>query len=255
MNLNDRMIELMEQGEGFCLATVIRSDSPEITLGAKALFPPNRQVEMSGIPGRGDVLTPLAAKAMESGKPCCADLEEGVRVFLDVYPPLTRLLVCGAGHIALPLARFARETGFFPTVLDDRADYANVSRLPGCDVVAEDFTGALRRMPPKRFRYVVVITRGHAHDLECLLEVLRWDADYVGLIGSRRRIRIVKEELERRGFSRETLDERLFTPVGLDIGAESPEEIALAVAAELVCVRRMGTRHARVLREAGWGKP
>ncbi|UCD78761.1 MAG: XdhC family protein, partial [Desulfobacterales bacterium] len=95
----------------------------------------------------------------------------------------------------------------------------------------------------------VIITRGHEHDVDCLMEILPKKAAYVGLIGSRRRVRFVLEWLEKKGFSRQRLNE-VFTPIGIPIGAESPEEIALSIVAELVCVRRKGGGQARALRSA-----
>jgi xanthine dehydrogenase accessory factor len=94
-----------------------------------------------------------------------------------------------------------------------------------------------------------VITRGHEHDAECLLEILKKETAYVGLIGSRRRVRFVLEMLENEGIAKERLQE-VFTPIGTPIGAESPEEIALSIISELVCVRRKGSSQARALRAA-----
>jgi len=96
---------------------------------------------------------------------------------------------------------------------------------------------------------VVVITRGHEHDVDCLLEILKKDTAYIGLIGSRRRVRFVLEMLEAKGISKKRLQE-VFTPIGTPIGAESPEEIAISIIAELVCVRRKGPHQARALRTA-----
>ncbi len=97
--------------------------------------------------------------------------------------------------------------------------------------------------------YVVVITRGHVHDVDCLTEVLGKKLAYVGMIGSRRRVRIVLEILDKQGFDQEHL-KKVFTPIGLPIGAESPEEIAISIVSELVCVRRKGPEQAITLRTA-----
>ncbi len=249
-----RIVELLGHGEDFCVATVTRSQAPGAPVAAKAIWFPGGRVERFGLAASHEAaLAALAAQAFAEGRSQGAELGAGVTVFLDVRAGATRLLICGAGHIAVALARFVLETGFAPTVLDDRPEYASPPRFPGCRVVAEEFGGALRRRDLGPFRYVVVITRGHARDLDCLREVLRWEIGYVGLIGSRRRIGIVKACLEREGFSRSALEERLFAPIGLPIGSESPEEIALGIAAELVCVRRLGLGSARDLRRPGWG--
>jgi xanthine dehydrogenase accessory factor len=159
------------------------------------------------------------------------------------------LVICGAGHIALPLAQFSQKLGFQVTVIDDRSDFANLTRFPGCNVIAKDFTVALRGLTFGPATYVVVITRGHEHDVDCLIEIIDKKTVYIGLIGSRRRVRIVLEALVEKGLLQERLNE-VFTPIGLPIGAESPEEIALSIASELVCVRRKGPAQARALRNA-----
>jgi len=104
-------------------------------------------------------------------------------------------------------------------------------------------------MPLGLATYVVIITRGHEHDVDCLAEILQKETAYVGLIGSRRRVRFVLEWLEENGFSQQRLKD-VFTPIGIPIGAESPEEIALSIVSELVCVRRKGSGQARALRTA-----
>ena len=194
-----------------------------------------------------DGLKELALKTFKNKKRQLVDLGNGVQAFVDILSSGPRLVVCGAGHIALPLARFASSAGFRVTVLDDRADFANPSRFPNCEVIAEDFTLALREMAFGPSTYVVVITRGHVHDVDCLTEILGKKLAYVGMIGSRRRVRIVLEILEKQGISRQHL-KKVFTPIGLPIGAESPEEIALSIVSELVCVRRKGPAQAKTLR-------
>ncbi len=153
-----------------------------------------------------------------------------MKIFFDILMSDIKLLICGAGHIAVPLARFARDVGFYVIVVDDRPDFAHPSRFPECEVIAEDFIPALRRIPVSSTTFCVVITRGHEHDAECLQEILgkKSDAAYVGLIGSSRRVRFVVEMLSRQGIRKDRLD-NLFTPIGLPIGAESPEEIAVSI--------------------------
>ena len=245
-----RISDLLAQGKIFCLATVVASDRSDLPAGQKAIVWPDGRMEGTfGSVRSDDALRSLAMKALAEKKSDTVNLEGHIHVFLDVLSPDVKLLICGAGHIAMPLARFARDVGFRVTVLDDRADFAHPSRFPGCEVIVEDYAKALRLMPLDPSSYVVVITRGHEHDAECLAEILPRETAYVGLIGSRRRIRFVLEGLVRKGISRERCGD-VFTPIGLPIGSESPEEIALAIAAELVCVRRRGPLQARTLRAA-----
>ena len=191
----------------------------------------------------------LAQEVIKEKKRGVVELKPGLHVFFDLISPELKLVVCGAGHIAIPLTRFARNVGFRVTVLDDRDDFAHPSRFEGCDVIAADFAVTLRDLNLNPATFVVVITRGHEHDVECLMEILKKETAYVGLIGSRRRVRFVLEMLEKQGIAKERLQE-VFTPIGTPIGAESPEEIALSIIAELVCVRRKGPQQARALRTA-----
>ena len=248
MNLITRINELIEKGETFCLATVIASDIPHISNGSKVIVCADGSMEGGLDDERLDArLRGLALSALERKKPGTGQLDDGIRVFFDVLSSEASLLVCGAGHIAIPLVEFAKAVGFRVTVLDDRSDFAHPSRFPDCTVIAENFTLALRDMTLGPSTFVVIITRGHEHDVDCLTEILQKKTAYLGLIGSRRRVRFVLEWLEENGFSRQRLNE-VFTPIGIPIGAESPEEIALSIVSELVCVRRKGYRQARNLR-------
>jgi xanthine dehydrogenase accessory factor len=250
MKIFARLNQLMEKGEAICLATVIASKKPSIAVGAKVIVLGDGSMEGNLDTGQSDAtLRDLALKSLDQKKCRAIDFKEGFRVFFDVLSPENRLLICGAGHIAVPLARFCREIGFKVSVLDDRADFANSTRFPQCDVITEEFSMALRNFPTSLSTYVVVITRGHEHDAECLIEILRKDTAYIGLIGSRRRVRFVLEMLEKKGIPKKRL-QQVFTPIGTPIGAESPGEIALSIAAELVCVHRKGPHQARLLRAA-----
>ncbi|MBI4351186.1 MAG: XdhC family protein [Elusimicrobia bacterium] len=245
-----RAAGLLAAGETFCLATVIASGRPDAPPGLKAIVRSGGEPEeLSLPPGLAPGLRDLALAAINEKESRTVEAEPGLSVFLDVISAEAGLLICGAGHIALPLARFALETGFNVTVLDDRPDFASAARFPGCAVIAESFIPALRAMPLGPSSYAVVITRGHEHDAECLAEILPRETAYTGLIGSRRRVAFVLAMLGEKGIPRKRLDE-VFTPIGIPIGSESPGEIALSIAAELVCVRRLGARAARALRAA-----
>jgi xanthine dehydrogenase accessory factor len=250
MDIHTRIVALLEKEKRFCLATVLASDGPGARPGQKAIVFENDSIEGSlGSTQLDSNLAGLAQKAFKENKSQVADMEAGVKVFLNIISPDAELILCGAGHIAIPLSDFARLLGFRVTVIDDRSDFASPSRFPNCNVIAEDFTAALRDYTFSPATYVVVITRGHEHDVDCLIEILKKKTVYVGLIGSRRRVRFVLEILAEQGFSRAKLKD-VFTPIGLPIGAESPEEIALSIVSELVCVRRKGPAQARALRNA-----
>lgn len=252
MAIEKRINELLAQDEMICLATVISSPRTNLPPGAKTII--LRNGEMEGPLGQSELAGEIRAQAFlafRDRKKKLLDYPGNIRIFFDVIMSDVKLVVCGAGHIAVPLAKFARDAGFYVVVIDDRPDFAHPSRFPGCEVIAEDFIPTLRQIPVSPTTYCVVITRGHEHDAECLQEILQKESDaaYVGLIGSRRRVRFVVEMLSRQGIRQERLDS-LFTPIGLPIGAESPEEIAVSILSELICVRKKGPEQARLLRRA-----
>ena len=246
--LIERANELIAKEETFCLATVVLSHIPDVPAGLKLIILSNGTLkEGTGLAQIDSSLRSVALSALRDKKRGIVEIDKKIRIFLDIVSGESKLFVCGAGHIAIPLASFARKVGFKVTVLDDRSDFADPSRFPGCEVIVQDFVAALRKMCFGPSAFIVVITRGHEHDAECLAEVLRKETAYVGLIGSRRRVHFVLEMLRQGGIPPERLQD-VFTPIGLPIGAESPEEIALSIASELVCIRRRGPMHARSLR-------
>ena len=250
MDIHARIVQLLETEKSFCLATIVGSKTGDMGPGRKAIIMDNGSIE--GTLGSAELDSNAAVQAqtaIRENKSCLVEIEAGLKVFLNVLSSDAQLIVCGAGHIAIPLTRFAHRLGFRVTVIDDRSDFASPSRFPDCKVIAENFTVALRDLHFSPATYVVVVTRGHEHDVDCLVEVLKKKTLYVGLIGSRRRVRFVLEMLAAQGISKTRLKE-VFTPIGLPIGAESPEEIALSIVSELVCVRRKGAGQARALRNS-----
>ncbi len=173
---------------------------------------------------------------------------EQMTVFVEVLdrPPL--LLIAGAGHCALPLSRMARMLGFKVVILDDRPECATGQRFPDASqILVGNLASEVRRVPLDRNTAVVLVTRGHRQDEEILREIVREPLGYIGMIGSRRRISAVFADMERDGFESCHLD-RVYSPIGLDIGAESPEEIAISILAEIIRIRRGGTGQSMALR-------
>jgi xanthine dehydrogenase accessory factor len=141
------------------------------------------------------------------------------------------------------LFKAARNAGFDCIVADDREAYANAERFPGArEIVAKDFDEALVEMAPTESSYIVIATRGHRDDMRILRWAVQTPARYIGMVGSKRKAITVFRELTREGLSPDLFD-RVHSPVGLDIGAITPEEIAVAIAAELIAARRR-TEHA-----------
>jgi xanthine dehydrogenase accessory factor len=163
-------------------------------------------------------------------------------VFFDMLPSIRRVVIVGAGHLAIPLVKFAKVLGFHITVLDDRVIYANRSRFPEVDeVLVGDMAETLRGLEITPQTYIVLITRGHQFDEPCLRVVIHSQAKYIGMIGSKRRIKACFIRFRDEERIPEELLKRVYAPIGLDIGAESPEEIALSIISEMVKVRRGGT--------------
>jgi xanthine dehydrogenase accessory factor len=252
VNTLHRINELLAQDEMICLATIIESSLADLPVGSKTIILRNGIMEGPLIASelesevRADALQVFSDREKQ-----LIDYPGNIRIFFDIITSDLKLVICGAGHVAVPLARFARETGFNVTVIDDRPDFAHPARFPGCEVITEDFVPALHSIATNPTTYFVVITRGHEHDAECLQEILSKESEaaYVGLIGSRRRVSFVVKMLAAQCIGKNRLD-NLFTPIGLPIGAESPEEIGISILGELICVRKKGAEQARTLRRS-----
>jgi xanthine dehydrogenase accessory factor len=172
------------------------------------------------------------------------------RIFIDPISGAQRLIIAGAGHIAMPLAALGALLGFHVTVIDDRASFANRERFPTADqIIVKPFDAALHSLHLDRHCYIVSVTRGHSFDEDVVRTALQQERSlagsrggcFIGMIGSRRRVRAMLAHLEEEGFERSLLDE-LHAPLGVDIGAETPEEIAVAIMAEIIRERRTGIR-------------
>ena len=166
-----------------------------------------------------------------------------VELYLEVRRPVHELIVVGAGHVAQPMAHVGALLGFRVTVIDDRPDFATRERFPDAErLIRVDFSDPFADVPLNGRSHILLVTRGHKYDYECLIRALRTDPPpaYIGMIGSRRRVRATYVQLVDEGIDQALID-RIHAPVGLDIGAETPEEIAVSVAAELVMLRRGGT--------------
>jgi xanthine dehydrogenase accessory factor len=159
-------------------------------------------------------------------------------IFIEPVLPPANLYIFGAGHVAHSLYKTARPAGFDVTVVDDRESYANHERFPEAkQVIAEDFDKAMAGLSPNETSYIVIVTRGHRDDMRVLRWAVQTRARYVGMIGSKRKTITIFRELLKEGLP-ESLFDGVHAPVGLDIGAITPEEIAVAITAELIAARR-----------------
>ncbi len=170
----------------------------------------------------------------DNGLVCGGTLE----VFIEPVLPPALLYVFGAGHVAYNLYKVAAIAGFDVVVVDDREAYANRERFPAArEVIAEDFEAATARLNPPESSYIVIVTRGHRDDMRVLRWAITTRARYLGMIGSRRKTISIYKELEKEGIPAAKFA-NVHAPVGLEIGAVTPEEIAVAIVAEMIAVRR-----------------
>ena len=236
-----------------------------VDAGARAELPPGTKTvvdpadrasagELSGL--KRSALGVIAARAADAVagllevdgagdlKPVTRVASHGApRVFVDPITGAQRLIIVGAGHIAQPLAELGSMLGFHVSVIDDRASFANRERFPTADaVIVKPFAAAIAALSLDRHCYLISVTRGHAFDEETLRAALSKPSGcFIGMIGSRRRARATLARLEEDGFDPQLLNE-VHVPLGLDIGAETPEEIAISIIAEIVRERRTGRR-------------
>ena len=245
-------------GPAVLLATVIQApDEGAVAVGAKLLL--RRDGSWLGALGGG----PLEAAVLADGgdalrrhgveslfySPDGARITRreaesgsgGYQVMLEVHEPAATLVIVGGGHIGKALATIGDLCGFSVVVVDDRPEYANQERFPEADrVICGGFAEVLGELPIDANTYIVTVTRGHKHDEISLRQVAGSEAAYVGMIGSKRRVAAVLQHLIDEGLNEEAV-RRVHTPIGLDIGAETPEEIAVAIMAEVIQVRRGGS--------------
>jgi xanthine dehydrogenase accessory factor len=254
MDVYDELIRLRRLGQKCAIATIVqvRGSIPSFE-SAKLLV--REDGSMVGTIGGGCVEAEVwnaAREVMESEKPKHMSFNLGqdaaydnglicggqLDVFVEPVIPPPRAVIFGAGHISKSLCKVASLAGFSTTIVDNRDSFANRERFPEADeIFAEEYEDVFPKLTIHESTYLIIVTRGHRDDMR----VLRWaattQARYVAMIGSKRKVISVVKELEKDGLSREQLD-RIYAPMGLEIGAISPEEIAISVAAEMIAVRR-----------------
>ena len=223
--------KLLVFADGGTLGALPGAALPDAVRRAALAAIPRHAVETVFFTPAGDRLT---------GRRAVAQAPEVVEVLMEVVEPAATLLVVGGGHVGRAIGEIGAILGMSVAVIDDREDYANRDRFPFADhVICGDFAQELDRFPINASTFIVLVSRGHKVDELSLARVVERGAAYVGMIGSKRRTRTVLEHLTADGLDAAAL-ERVFTPIGLDIQAETPEEIALSVLAEITLVRRGG---------------
>lgn len=252
-DLLTRLVSAIENREAVALVTVTHGTGDyEQSVGSHCLVWLDADTEPVGdlrLGELGDRVVGDSRRVIESREHSnlSYSTETGdLQLFVEVQSQPQHLVIVGAGHIAVPLAEVASLCAFQVTVLDDRPQFANAGRFPNAErVLAGPLRETLREIREDGSglgadTYVVLVTRGHQHDIECLVEVLDDDLAYIGMIGSQRRIRAVFRLLEEeQGIASDKLS-RVYAPIGLDIGARTPAEIAVCIMAEIINIMRHG---------------
>ncbi len=168
---------------------------------------------------------------------------DGEELYYERIGQRKKLVICGCGHVSIPIIRLGKMIGFYVTAIDDRPEFAKKAAEAGADeVFRESFPKALENIPGDPFTWFVIVTRGHLSDMECLSVISGKKHAYIGMVGSKRKVALVKEELMNEGVDQSVL-ENLHAPIGLKIGAETPEEIAVAVLAEMIELKNKNPDH------------
>lgn len=170
----------------------------------------------------------------------------GERVFAELLGNEKKMVICGAGHVSMPVIEIAKMLGFHVTAIDDRPQFVQNALDHGADKgVCSGFEEALANIPGDPDTFFIIVTRGHLSDSECLLSTVNKPHAYIGMIGSRRKVGLVKQMLADNGVPQEVI-ESVHTPIGLEIGAETPEEIAVAILAEIIEVKNKARKGAGI---------
>jgi xanthine dehydrogenase accessory factor len=249
VKLVDELLQVSEQGVAAVMATLIQVENLEDAVPGEKCLIRNGVLRAGDIRNRELLEAILREADIRLQKEDCRQVTLNLpgtggkaEVFFDVIPAVRKVIIVGAGHLAIPLVKFAKILGFHITVIDDRVLYANRERFPDVDeVIVGAMAETLRGIEITPHTYIVLITRGHQFDEPCLREVIHSPAKYIGMIGSKRRIKACFIRFRDEEGIPEELLKRVYAPIGLDIKAESPEEIALSIISEMVNVRRGGT--------------
>lgn len=249
------VIKRVDKGEVIALVTIVEAEGS--TPGEKgAKMAVGKDGLISGTIGGGIVeakVIEAARKAIKSGKKQSlhynltreeTGLDNGaicggeLKIFIDILKPKEKIIIFGAGHIAVSLSKLAKIIGFKVSIVDERVDFANRERFPEAEQIITEKAGiALNQVKITPSTYVVIVTKGHLQDEEALTSVINQNAGYIGMIGSRTKNEVIFQHLREKGITEEKI-KKIYTPIGIDIGAQTPEEIAVSIIAEIIRVSR-----------------
>lgn len=216
-----------------------RATAPAL-LGRMAVHADGRTVGTFGDAGRDARVRALALAQLPHGTPRTTTTDEDGELLIEAVATRPRLVVAGGGHVALAIARHAAMLDFDVTIVEDRPEFAGSDRFPGATVLQGDVPTTLGGLSYGWNSFIVIATRGHKLDADCVLQAVRTDARYIGLLGSRRKTILVEQMLRDEGIPEDRIAV-IRAPVGLDLGGRTPAEIALSVMAEIVQIRYQGS--------------
>ena len=253
MDLFEEIVKMRRAGQRAALATIVHTNGSIPSYESSRMLV-REDGSISGTIGGGCVEAEVWAAAKEvmqqesprkmvfnlnnetsydNGLICGGTLE----VFVEPILPQPMLYLFGGGHVSMAVAKAAGAAGFAIGIVDDRETFANAERFPMAANIHTSYEDAFARIHPHASSYLLIVTRGHKEDMRVLAWAVRTEARYIGMIGSKRKVLSVYKALENDGYKPEEF-ERVFAPMGLEIGALSPEEIAVSIVAELIAVRR-----------------
>jgi len=263
MDLFEEVIKLRREGKRGALATIVHTNGSIPSYESSRMLV-REDGSIAGTIGGGCVEADVWAAAREvmqketprkmvfnlnhdanydNGLICGGTLE----VFVEPILLQPSVYLFGGGHVSMALAQAVHAAGFAVGVIDDREQFANAQRFPMAGEIYTSYDDAFAKLKPNASSYLVIVTRGHKEDMRCLAWAVRTEARYIGMIGSKRKVLSVYRALEKEGYRPQEF-EHVFAPMGLEIGALSPEEIAISITAELIAIRRnaAGLKHKKV---------
>ena len=254
MDLYDEIVRLRKLGQKCAVATIVQVNGSIPSFeSAKILV--REDGSFMGTVGGGCVEAEVwnaAREVIETEKPRHlsfslgqdAAYDEGLicggqlNIFVEPVIPQPRAFIFGGGHVSKGISKIATLAGFSTSIIDNREAFANSERFPEAEATyAEEYEDVFAKLPVNSSSYIIIVTRGHRDDMRVLRWAVHTPARYIAMIGSKRKTIAVVHELEKEGIPREAF-EKVFAPMGLEIGAEMPEEIAISVVAEMIAVRR-----------------
>lgn len=235
------IIKLRSEGGRAAMASVIESYGEGPQRGEKMLIF-SEGSPLGAISGAEGSIQEHAAGVMKGEQPLLTTIEpEGKPLKVFIEPVLVRptAFIFGGGHISLALCTIATLAGFRVVIVEDRPQFASRERFPEADsCIVGDFPEVFSQLRVDDSSYLILVTRGHQHDIAVLEWAMDTDARYIGMIGSKSKVLVAFRRLSEKGVSREALEQRVYAPIGLDIGSETPGEIAVSIVAQMVQVRR-----------------